>query len=401
MDDRDARNLEEFESRVRDLLAKDIDDANADFRPPTFGRPTAASRLRLAATAAITGVVAILAIGALATRQPGPASSPSLSASNAPLYPSPGSAAPTPTRTAPAPSITTVMRPDWPGRVVATFASTADALAFDAARRVVWVVVPQSRSPELLYRYDPGSGRTESWELPATTYLGEFGEVLVDDVGAVWVDNDGYRIVRFDPRTGQSSSYVFPLKVPGVDWANGGTWVSAIASDGDGILVARNQVPDLVRLSPELKITKKVDIPREFAGATGLAALGNHLFITEGRSGPDGNVVRLSRDGVVEIRFSATAERLRPTTEGILATHDITERPLDNEVLSVDGRVVRTIPPPFTLPAIRIVVTNPLGQPVDATYQPTPRALVSNGLGTSWYVVDGEPQALLREYVAN
>ena len=85
----------------------------------------------------------------------------------------------------------------------------------------------------------------------------------------------------------------------------------------------------------------------------------------------------------------------------MLATHDLMGHRLESEVISEDGAVLRKIPPPFSLPPIPVVVTNPLGQEVAATIYPTPRALVSDGAGTSWYVVDGESEAVLREYVAS
>src|SRR5437588_758906 len=85
-----------------------------------------------------------------------------------------------------------------PRRAGARFVSEADTLAYDPGRRVVWIPVTQSVGPDYLYRYDPASGVTTRWMLPETTYQGVMAQVLVDESGAVWINDDGYRIVRFD-----------------------------------------------------------------------------------------------------------------------------------------------------------------------------------------------------------
>ena len=150
-----------------------------------------------------------------------------------------------------------------------------------------------------------------------------------------------------------------PPRSPGTDWANGGTWVSAIAADGDGILVARNQVPFLVRLGPALTVTNTIDIPSSFAGATGLAVSGDHLFMTEGAINQI--VARFSLAGVLEERFPSSADRLTPFGDGVVARHDLTPGSGASEILDADGSVVDVVAPPFTFPLIDTTVTNPLG----------------------------------------
>jgi len=245
-----------------------------------------------------------------------------------------------------------------------------------------------------LYRYDPGSGETTRWKLPETTYQGVFAQVIVDDSGAVWVNDDGYRVVRFDPETQTMTSYLFALKVPGVDTRNDGTWVSAIAADGDGVLVARNLVSFLVRLGPSLAITKTIELPTGIAGPTGLAIAGGHVFISG--EVPDAAVVRLSLDGNLEARFSVSAGRLSPMGDGVIAT-DLSGTDRTGQVLAADGSVIRTVSPPFTFPPIHITVTNPLGEEVPTFMKVGPSGLVDDGHGTSWYLVQNEP--VLREYV--
>jgi len=279
---------------------------------------------------------------------------------------------------------------------VATFESDADTLVYDSIRSVVWIPVTQAVGRDYLYRYDPATKTSARWELPELTYRGMFSQVIVDGSGAVWVYGDGYNLVRFEPETGTLKSYAFPLEVPGTDWANGGTWVSAIAADGDGILVARSQVPFIVRLGPALTVTKTIDIPSSFAGATGLAVSGDHLFMTEGTMNQ--HVARFSLAGVLERRFPLSADRLTPLGDGVVARHDLTPGSGASEILDADGSIVDVIAPPFTFPQFDTTVTNPRGVEVPAKIRVAPKVLVEDGDRTSWYLVGSEP--VLREFVS-
>jgi hypothetical protein len=191
------------------------------------------------------------------------------------------------------------------------------------------------------------------------------------------------------------TSYLFALTVPGVDTRNDGTWVSAIAADGDGVLVARNLVPFLVRLGPSVTITKTIELPPGITGPTGLAIAGGHLFISG--EAPDAAVARLSLDGHLEERFSVDAERLSPLGDGLIATHDFSPKDRTGQVLAADGSVIRAVSPPFTFPPIHTTVYNPLGVEVPVTIIVAPTQLVDDGHGTSWYLVQNEP--ILREFV--
>ena len=384
-----------LELRIRAFFAAELEDATRDFRPPALrdGRSRPRS-LVLSVVAAVIALPIALAtiIGTTGQRTVAPSASPRgiVAPSSTSSVPSAATASPSPTTTG---SISTEVH--WPGRVVATFVSEADTLTYDPARHVVWIPVTQSGGPDYLYRYDPGSGETTRWKLPETTYQGVMAQVLVDDSGAVWVNDDGYRVVRFDPDTQTMTNYLFALKVPGVDTRNDGTWVSAIAADGDGVLVARNLVSFLVRLGPSLAITKTIDLPPGITGPTGLAIAGGHLFISG--EAPDAAVARLSLDGRLEVRFSVDADRLAPQGDGVIATHNLSPTDRSGQVLAADGSVIRTIAPPFTFPPIHITVTSPFGVEVPTIMKVGPSALVEDGHATSWYLVQNEP--VLREYV--
>ncbi|HET9522321.1 MAG TPA: hypothetical protein VFO73_14830 [Candidatus Limnocylindrales bacterium] len=374
-----------FERQLHALLDAELAAAERDFRPPL----PRARRGRFASWTVVVVVAAVLVpVALVGTIIVGPSRSAGPTGSTPAVIGPSSSDVLSPTAASPATK--------WPGTVVATFESDADALAYDVVRSVVWIPVTQPVGRDYLYRYDPATKTSTRWELPELTYRGMFSQVIVDGSGAVWVYGDGYNLVRFEPETGALTSYAFPLEVPGTDWANGGTWISAIAADGDGTLVARNQVPFLVRLGPATTVTKTIDIPSSFAGATGLAISGDHLFMTEGAMNQ--NVARLSLAGVLEERFSSLADRLTPFGDGVIARHDLTEGSGAREILDDDGSVVDVVAPPFSFPMIETTVTNPLGVEVPTRIRVAPTSLVDNGQGTSWYLVQDEP--VLREFVA-
>ena len=383
-----------LELRIRAFFAAELEEAARDFRPPALraGR----SRSRSLVLSVVVAVIALpIALAAIIATTGQRTVAPSASARG--IVPSsstiglPSAATPSSSPTASAFSWAEIQ---WPGRVVATFVSEADTLTYDPARHVVWIPVTQSGGPDYLYRYDPGSGETTRWKLPETTYRGMFAQVIVDDSGAVWATADGYRVVRFDPDAGTMASYLFPRKVPGIDTTNDGPWVSTIAADGDGVLVARNLVSFLVRLGPSLSITKTIDLPMGIAGPTGLAIAGGHLFISG--EAPDAAVLRLSLDGNFEARFAVSADRLSPMGDGVIATN-LSPTDRTGQVLAADGSVIRTVLPPFTFAPIHIIVTSPLGEQVPTFMKVGPSGLVDDGHGTSWYLVQNEP--VLREYV--
>jgi hypothetical protein len=388
--DVDDRSLE---LRIGAAFAAELEEAERDFRPPALRDGRSRSRSLVFSVVAVIAMPIALAaiIATTGQRTVAPSASargivPSSSTIGLP------SATPSPSPMATAFSWAEIQ---WPGRVVATFVSEADTLTYDPARHVVWIPVTQSGGPDFLYRYDPGSGETTRWKLPETTYQGVMAQVLVDDSGAVWVNDDGYRVVRFDPDTAKMTSYLFALKVPGVDWANGGTWVSTIAADGDGVLVARSLVPFLVRLGSAATITKTIDLPPGFTGATGLAVADGHLFMTAG--GPAAAIARLSLDAHLEARFAVNADRLSPRGDGVVATYNLSHADPTAQILAADGSVTGTIAPPFTFPPIHTTVHSPLGAEVPVTIIVAPTELVNDGHGTSWYLVQNEP--VLREYV--
>jgi len=174
-----------------------------------------------------------------------------------------------PVATATQPSASEVGEPK--PTLVQTLSDDVYDLAYDAKRDVIWFAELGSRPKDYLVRLDPASSKLERFDLPGTNYNGFLSEVRVDDTGAVWINEDGYRLLRFDPATGVISSLVFPLHVPGaIKGGSDGTWISALTTDGDGAWVARHNVPNLVHLNESATPTTTVPLSRENAGSVGL-----------------------------------------------------------------------------------------------------------------------------------
>jgi hypothetical protein len=163
-------------------------------------------------------------------------------------------------------------------------------LAYDAKRDVIWFIELSSGPKDYLIRLDPISSRLERFELPGTNYNGYLSEVRIDDAGAVWINLEGYRLLRFDPATGVISSHVFPVHVPGaINGGSDGTWISALTTEGDGAWVARHNVPNLIHVDASAKPTATVSLSRENAGSVGLVVRQNEIvLLREGREASGG-----------------------------------------------------------------------------------------------------------------
>src|SRR5207245_2398930 len=109
---------------------------------------------------------------------------------------------------------------------------------------------------------------------------GIYNRVVPDASGAVWFNTDGYQLIRLDPVTGAITSLHLALKVPGTNWQNGGTWISAIAPDGVDVVIARRNVPYLTRVNGSMRVGGTIPLPAPFAGSDGLALSGPDLFVT-------------------------------------------------------------------------------------------------------------------------
>lgn len=143
--------------------------------------------------------------------------------------------------------------------------------------------------PDYLYRIST-TGVSTRWRLPETTHNGFLSQVKLDSNGKVWVTEE-YRLVRFDPVTEQMTSLILPVESQAAfndalesDNPMPGTWISSIAPIADGVLVARQNVPQLIRVSSDLKVIESVQVPDDYAGARDLAIDGDTTYALTGQS---------------------------------------------------------------------------------------------------------------------
>jgi hypothetical protein len=128
------------------------------------------------------------------------------------------------------------------------------------------------------------SGLTASYDWKTT-------DVVVDGRGKVWTAA-GYGLARFDPATGKSQLKGFAELEMSKVYAPGGRWLSAIAADGDGVLVTRNGDPAVYRVDESLAVTKMFALPSRWIGTAGIAVLGNRILV-----GGDNGIAAFDRSG--------------------------------------------------------------------------------------------------------
>lgn len=180
-------------------------------------------------------------------------------------------------------------------------------LVYDEQRGLVWLAVMRISEPDWLYAVS-ANGDLDRWALPDSQHNGYLSQVEIDATGAVWVSQE-YVLTRFDPQTEEITSLSLPEDAPGaLPGALGpgnplpGTWISAIAPYGDGVLVARNNVATFVAYDAALQTVTSIPIPAEYAGARDLIASTEGIVAIGGQR-------ELDRLAI----FSAGGELLRET----------------------------------------------------------------------------------------
>lgn len=126
----------------------------------------------------------------------------------------------------------------------------------------------------------------------------ETSRLAVTDDGAVWASL-GYRVWRVDPAAGDATaavtSWEFPVDEPtalpgATDWA--GTWITALAADGDGVLVTRLNLPALQRVSVGAGISSGPTLAEPVRDASQLAWTSTSDLV---QGGLDGRVAQWDR----------------------------------------------------------------------------------------------------------
>lgn len=163
-----------------------------------------------------------------------------------------------------------------PLSVVLDLPSASQEIAVDSATNTLWVASVQTAGKDTLWSVDMTKGTSRAYDLPDVDYSGYTTHVRVGQDGAVWISLP-YELARWDPTSGTVTSVRFSEDVdgalPGALDPNAtlpGTWLSAILPDDAGVLVARNNVPYLTAVSPDLTVSRGLAAPDGYAGAADL-----------------------------------------------------------------------------------------------------------------------------------
>ena len=309
-------------------------------------------------------------------------------------------------------------------------------LAFDRSRDAMWFAYMAGGEGDWLYKLDLSTLSLQHWALPTYEGNGFLSQVLVGQDGSIWVDED-YRIIRFTPETAKVATLDLDLKVPGAlpsaldpNSVNPGTWVSAMATTPDGVVIGRQGVPFLTNISNELVASKGVPLPLGFTGCRDVAELPDgSIAILSGLSDP-GRVAVLTGGGAVKSEWPITdisgnsrfavdaaggivvsqAPALALESNGAVGPLVAADPKLIASAVAADprgglslfdgiasvmyridnGQIVSTV----SLPTIEGYVQH-LGPPVQGVAYPDVRAMAVDSTGMTWFIV-GRDGTLMR-----
>jgi hypothetical protein len=251
-------------------------------------------------------------------------------------------------------------------------------LAYDPPRGLLWLAVMQISEPDWLYAV--GTDATfERWPLPDVQHNGYLSQVEVDSHGAVWV-TEGYVLARFDPDTHKTMSLSLAEEAPdalpdALDSGNpnAGTWISAIAPFGDGVLVARNNVAAFVAYDSTLEPVTTIHVAPPYAGPSDLLVTG------------DGIVALGSQTSLDRLAFFSLDGTLVRETGGVAGMPETRLSPARDNAMLVTG----SPPSIVTLPDLDIRQVTGCGWALGATL-----AELSNSEDTICY--DGQTATIRR-----
>ncbi|HEX6140234.1 MAG TPA: hypothetical protein VF013_07225 [Candidatus Limnocylindria bacterium] len=305
-------------------------------------------------------------------------------------------------------------------------------LAFDAVANRLWLAIMQRSGPDQLVAVTTDGLEQQTWLLPDADYGGFVSRVKVGDGGNVWVTQP-YRLIRFDTKTETFTFTEFDREVPDA-FANAldpgnplpGTWISAIAPDGIGILVARNNVPYLLELDAQLKEVGRRPIPDEYAGAQDLAlaadgtvwaisgptaartvallAANGDVVTTVGGGGirleaADGRVIALGvSNGSAELAPDGTVNpgpAIGRSDESRVATYGTTTVIYDAGTATVSFFAGDELVGRLEFDEVSVEVPNPAGGVVIGRMRPRVNDVATDGQGRGWYL-DGNAHTLVR-----
>lgn len=197
-------------------------------------------------------------------------------------------------------------------------------LAYDSQRDSVWYAI--FGDVDKVFQMRLKDHQTLSWDLPSTDYDGGTSKVGVAGDGSVWI-TEPYQLIRLLPEKNTEQTLKFAPQDPGalpnaLDPGNPvpGTWISAIAFQGSDAVVARNNVPFLMRVTAEMNVAGTIALPPGYDGPYGVAvAQDGTIYATRDWANSPSAVMVISPGGS-NSPSTAIAGRLDQTFGGVLAS---------------------------------------------------------------------------------
>jgi hypothetical protein len=128
-------------------------------------------------------------------------------------------------------------------------------------------------------------------------------------------------LARFDPETERVSSLALDEEAPDAlpdaldpGNPNPGTWISAIAPFGDGVLVARKNVAAFVAYDSALELVSTIHVAPQFSGPSDLLVEGSGVVALGGQTTLD-RLALFSLDGALMRETAAWEECRRPDSQ--------------------------------------------------------------------------------------
>jgi len=197
-------------------------------------------------------------------------------------------------------------------------------LAYDSQRDSVWYAI--FGDVDKVFQIRLKDLQTFSWDLPSTDYDGGTSKVGVAGDGSVWV-TEPYQLIRLSPEKNTEQTLKFSPQDPGalpnaLDPGNPvpGTWISAIAFQAADAVVARNNVPFLMRVTAEMNVAGTVALPPGYDGAYDIAVEQDGTIYATRDWANSPSAVMIISPGGSNSQSTAIAGRLDQTSGGVLAS---------------------------------------------------------------------------------
>ena len=155
-------------------------------------------------------------------------------------------------------------------------------LSVDPATGHLWFpIFTYDGVANILHHFDPASGSTEEFEVPASDGSEMLSAIAIDDRGRV-VFAEGHSVNIFDPELQTLEQLELPAQSQHriEDGDGDPAWITAMALDGGLAYISRMNVAAIIQLDLETGETAELPIPASFGQVWDLALSNNRLVMS-------------------------------------------------------------------------------------------------------------------------